>query len=291
MAFDRLSTSSAELLQAAANTSAYFPASSKLPWKPLIVATSPADTVSRLPPSPAARFMDGASADAACSAFSPARAKFSVAVAASFIPKVELAAASFMALFRSSASSSVLPIVLLVSCMVLSTSAKLLAPAAPTATSGSVTWVVRSVPTAVILPPTSSNFLPTASILFKVSFASAASRMRFFSSCSVSTISLCRASYLSFPRSPDSSCCFACSWAVFKASSFSLVAPIFSFKTVCFCESSSVLVGSSFSSLLISFSCDWVLFMVELTPFNALSRPVVSPPISTVIPFILLPAI
>ena len=134
--------------------------------------------------------MEGARAAAACSAFRPARAKFKVAVAASFIPKVELAAASFMALFSISACSSVLPIVLLVSCMVLSTSAKLLAPATPIAVSGRVTWVVSPLPTEVILLPTSSNFFPTASILFKVSFASAASRMRFFSSCSVSMISL-----------------------------------------------------------------------------------------------------
>ena len=85
-----------------------------------------------------------------------------------------------------------------------------------------------------------------------------------------------------------SSCCFACSCAVFKASSFSLVEPMASFKSFCFCASSSVFAGSSFNSLLTSFNEDWVDLIVAFTFFRALSRPVVSPPISTVIPLILL---
>ena len=48
------------------------------------------------------------------------------------------------------------------------------------------------------------------------------------------------------------------------------------------------LVGSSFSSLDTSFRPDWVVLMDELTLFSALSSPVVSPPISTVMPLILL---
>ena len=159
---DRLSTSSAELLHAFANTSAYFAASSKDPPKPFIVATSPADTVSRFPPSPAARFIAGASAEAACSAFSPARAKLSVAVAASLMPYVEFAAALFMASSRSCACASVLPMVLFVSCMTLSTSANFFAPTAPAAASGSVTFVVRSCPISDIFPPTVFIFSPTA---------------------------------------------------------------------------------------------------------------------------------
>ena len=44
--------------------------------------------------------------------------------------------------------------------------------------------------------------------------------------CSVSRISLCRASYFSFPRSPASSCFFACLSASLSASSFIVVSSI-----------------------------------------------------------------
>ena len=97
MAVDSESTFSAELLQAAAKTSAYLPVSLNDPWKALMVPTRPPETVSRFPPSPAARFMAGARAAAASFAERPARAKFSVAVAASDMLKVESLAAAFMA--------------------------------------------------------------------------------------------------------------------------------------------------------------------------------------------------
>ena len=97
--------------------------------------------------------MAGASASAACCAFRPARAKFRDALAASVIPKVELAAASFMALLSKSASSALLPMVLLVNCMVLSTSANFCTPTVPAATSGAVTFIDSDFPTSVVFLP------------------------------------------------------------------------------------------------------------------------------------------
>ena len=98
--------------------------------------------------------MAGAMAEAACSASSPALAKLRAAVAASFMPYVEFDAAAFMALLKALASSSVFPMVLFAKVMVLSTSAKLLTAFAPAATSGSVTYVLRVLPTACIFSPT-----------------------------------------------------------------------------------------------------------------------------------------
>lgn len=57
----------------------------------------------------------------------------------------------------------------------------------------------------------------------------------------------------------------------------------------CFCATSTVFDGSSFNNLFTSLRADCVLVIEEFTPRNALSRPVVSPPISTVIPLILFP--
>ena len=167
-----------------------------------------------------------------------------------------------------------------------SKSAVVFTAAAPMPTMGAVTVLVRVDPTEDIFPPTDSSVLPTESILFKVSFALAASLARFFSSCSVATISRWSASYLSLPRSPDSICCFACSCACFRASSFSFVAPILSLRRACFCERSSVCVGSSFRRRSTSFNWLWVSFMVLLTDSRLLLSPVVDPLISTVMPAI-----
>ena len=143
-------------------------------------------------------------------------------------------------------------------------------------------------PAPAIVSPTFSSFFPASSIFERTELVVSASCCRRRSSSSVSMISLCRASYLSCPSVPFSSCCLACSWAVFSASSFSLVAPTASFRSFCFWVTRLVLAGSSFRSLFTSFSEDCVALIVELTPLRALSRPVVSPPISTVIPLILL---
>ena len=140
---------------------------SKLSPKPLIVPTRPAETVSRLPPSPAAKFIAGANAAAACCASRPARAKFKVAPAASFMPNVLFAAAFFIAVLSSSASSDVLPMVLLVRAIVLSTSAKEATAIVPIPTRGAVTYVVSpcpifspTSPIFCILPPTSLSVAP-----------------------------------------------------------------------------------------------------------------------------------
>ena len=173
--------------------------------------------------------------------------------------------------------------------MAESKSAEVLTAAAPrpaTAADAGIT----AFPAFVIELPTFSNFFPASSILERTLLVVSASLCKRCSSCSVSMISLCKASYLSWPSVPFSSCCFACSWAVFRASNFSFVAEMASFSSFCFWVTRFVLAGSSFRSLLTSFSCDWVFFIVELTFFRALSSPVVSPPISTVMPFILPPA-
>ena len=70
--------------------------------------------------------------------------------------------------------------------------------------------------------------------------------------------------------------------------SFCDVSFIAFFRIVCFCLKSSVFVGSSFKSLLTSLSSSCVIFMALFVPFNALCSFVVSPPISIVIPAILL---
>ena len=111
---------------------------------------------------------------------------------------------------------------------------------------------------------------------------------RLSSCCSVSIISLCRASYLSWPRSPDSSCAFACLSACFNACSLVFVSSISVVRSRCFCAINSVFVGSSFKSFSTSFRLRCVLDILLSTPFRALSRPVASPSNSIVIPLILL---
>ena len=76
----------------------------------------------------------------------------------------------------------------------------------------------------------------------------------FSSELSVATISLCKASYLSCPRSPRSNAAFACTLASFKVVSFCSVFSIASESNRCFCDKSSVLDGSSFKSRSTSFN-------------------------------------
>ena len=143
-------------------------------------------------------------------------------------------------------------------------------------------------PAPEMVSPVCCSLPPTSAILLSLLSQDLASFSSRFSSCSVSAISRCRASYLSCPSSPRSSCSFACFCASFKPSSFSFVAFMESFRSFCFWERSVVFFGSSFRSLFTSRSELCVVRIVLLTPFRALSRPVVSPPISTVIPLILL---
>ena len=131
----------------------------------MIVATSPPETVSRSPASPAARFIAGAIASAASAAESPALAKLRAAFAASFIPKVELAAASSIALLSWFASSVVLFMVLFAKVIVLSTSANDATALPPAATIGTVKVVVSFPPTSDIFCPTSFILSPTSVIL------------------------------------------------------------------------------------------------------------------------------
>ena len=132
--------------------------------------------------------------------------------------------------------------------------------------------------------PESSAAFPNCSIVLSVCLAasskSANSRLVF-------SISRFNARYCSSETSPRANC--ACTWlsAFFKISNFSLVSEIASVKSVCFCVSASVFLGSIFKSLFTSLSSTCVLLTSLFTPDNALSSLVVSPPISMVIPFML----
>ena len=185
---------------------------------------------------------------------------------------------------RASRSSPVAPEMADTWLMEESKSAVVFTAAVPIPVMAAVTGIIF-LPAEVILSPTCSSFLPASSIPERADVAFSASCSRRRSSSSVSTISLCRASYLSCPRSPFSNCCFAYIWASLSASSFSFVAWTASFRSRCFCDKSSVFFGSSLRSLVTSFSWLCVLLIVLLTDFSDCSSFVVSPPISTVIPF------
>ena len=138
-----------------------------------------------------------------------------------------------------------------------------------------------------MLLPTSFNFSPVAEIFCNAVADWFACSSNLFNSFSVSIISLCRASYWSLEIVPSFNAFSACSAAVFKVSSFSLVSLTASPSNLCFCAKSSVLAGSSLSSFSTSLSCACVFLISVLTPFNAVWSFVVSPPISMVIPLIL----
>ena len=187
-----------------------------------------------------------------------------------------------------SAWSAVLPMVWLTSCMVLSTSANFATAMPPTATRGTVSFCVRFVPISVTLPPTSLIFSPAACICEpNTDAADADCDSRLFNWFSVSIISRCKASYFSCPIS---------SGVTFSAVSLSVwrrprVSSTAFLSSPCFCVSSSVLDGSSLSSLLTSLRDDCVFLRLESTLFSDCSSFVVSPPISIVIPLILPAAI
>ena len=113
---------------------------------------------------------------------------------------------------------------------------------------------------------------------------------RLCSFCSVAMIWRCSFSYSCRLNSPFLNCSCAFASACLSASSFVLVSVIASLSNRCFCASSSVFLGSSFNSLSTSFNCFCVLLISLLMPPSALDSPVVSPPISTVMP-LMLPAI
>ena len=221
------------------------------------------------------------------SVFQPAIAIKFMASAASDAEYFVLAPISRALSRRASKSFPVAPLTAATLLMEVSKSAAVFTAAVPRPPMTVVTPIIFFPAPAMVLPAF-SNFPPTSLIFARVVLVLAASSCRRCSSCSVSTISLCRASYLSCPSVPFSSCCFACICAAFSVSSLSFVAPIASFKSRCFCDRSSVLLGSSFSSLFTSRRDVCVVRSVDCTPFRALSKPVVSPPISTVIPLILL---
>ena len=155
-----------------------------------------------------------------------------------------------------------------------------------TPVTGSSFW-----PTPETLSPTACSFSPVAPIFCKAVADCSACCSSLRSSCSVSTISLCSPSYCCWEIVPFRIASSACCCAVFKVSSFSLVSETACASSLCFCAISSVFPGSSFNSFSTSLSWLCVFLISELTPFRAVCNFVVSPPISTVIPLILFPAI
>ena len=133
--------------------------------------------------------------------------------------------------------------------------------------------------------PESLEDFPNCSMTVSVCLAASS---KFASSTSVLPSSLFKALYCSSETSPFLNC--SCTWlsAFFRISSFSLVSEIASVKRACFCANISVLVGSIFKSLFTSLSSTCVPFTFLSTLPRALSSFVVSPPISIVIPLILL---
>ena len=160
------------------------------------------------------------------------------------------------------------------------------APSPPTAAVTGISFC----PTPSMAEPTVFNFSPVAAIFCKATADCPACRSRSRRLFSVSMISRWRASYWLWEISPLASASFACSAAVFSVSSFSFVSETAWPSSRCFCAISSVLPGSSFSSFSTSLSCDCVFRISVFTPFSAVWSFVVSPPISTVIPFILFAA-
>lgn len=119
--------------------------------------------------------------------------------------------------------------------------------AVPRPVTAAVTGSIFS-PTEEMASPVVFNFSPVAEIFCKAVAEVFACSSNFFKSCSVSMISLCRASYCSLLISPLARAVLACSAAVFKVSSFSLVSLTASAKSFSFCARSSVFPGSSFRS-------------------------------------------
>ena len=197
-------------------------------------------------------------------------------------------ARSFTIWHISSSSSPVAPVFCATMSRPASTSLKAAMEAAPMATMGAVTCVDRPVPTSDIFPPTSCSLEPVARSVAVIEVSvSRHCRSRFLSSFSVSMISRCHASYCCWVTVPFLSPASIWSCTDFSCVSFSFVSETACCRSFCFCSSSAVFVGSSFRSLLTSFSCDCVDLISLFTPERALERPVVSPPISTVMPFIL----
>ena len=148
------------------------------------------------------------------------------------------------------------------------------------AVTGSIFW-----PAAVALSPIVPNVSPTFASVELLAFAWAS---RLLSSASVAITSRLIARYCSSDASPFLNCCSTWASAVFKTSNFSFVSPTAFVSNCCFCAKSSVFLGSNFKPFSTSFNSLLVLLRSLFTPFNAVCSFVVSPPISIVIPLMLL---
>ena len=220
--------------EAAARISAKCPESLALRPKAVRASVTISEVVAKSSPDAAARFMMPSIPSSISPVFQPAMAMYSKAAPASEAENLVMPPISRAFSRRASNSSPVAPEIACTLLICASKSAVVFTAAAPTATIGVVTEAVSVLPTPDILFPTFSRAFPALSKLVSAWFALAASLASFSSSSSVAMISLCRASYLSLPRSPLSIWVLDCSWAVLSASSLSLVAAMESFKSDCF---------------------------------------------------------
>ena len=244
------------------------------------------EVVARFSPDAAAASMIPAMPSTMSWVFQPASAMYSIACPASVAEKLVLEPISSALSRSASNSSAVAPEMDFTVDIWLSNSAVVFTAAAPTPAMAADTTVIF-LPTPAMESPTFSILPPTSSIFARVVLVLAACASSDLSVCSVSWISRWSASYCCWVISPFWSCSLACPAASFSVSSFSFVWAMASFRSFCFWVTSSVLDGSSFSSFSTSFSCVWVFLISLLTPDSADDSFVVSPPISTVIPWIL----
>ena len=274
------------LEEAAARISAKCPESAADKPNAVRASVTISEVVARSSPEAAARFMIPSMPFSMSPVFHPAMAMYSIAEAASDAENFVFAPIS-RAFARSwSKSSPVAPEMAETLLISESKSAAVFTAAVPRPVTAAVTGR-NFLPTFSTEDPMFWSFSPASSILASVALVVAAWPCKDRRFCSVSTISRWRASYCCWVISPLASCSLACCAAVFRVASFSLVASMASLSIFCFWTTSSVLEGSSFRSLLTSFSPDCVPLIDLFTLSSALESFVVSPPISTVMPWIL----
>ena len=175
--------------------------------------------------------------------------------------------------------------------MLVSKSVAATTDAVPAPTMAPVTGI-RALPAPLILSPIPLIFSPTSLTFCPASCISCAtappnSWAAFLAASKDSFASISsrlKASILLWSMTPSLNCCLTSFSAAFRLSSLVLLSSTAPANSRCFWASNLTLLGSSFSSFSTSFSSFWVFFICLLTPLSALLKPVVSPPICTVMP-------
>ena len=181
---------------AAARMSEKCPASDAFSPKAVSASVTMSDATARSSPDAAARLIMPSIPSIISPLFQPAIAIYSKAEAASEAENFVLAPISRALSRRVCNSSPVAPEMAETRLMPSSNSAVVLTAAAPTPAMASVTGIIF-LPAPAMESPTFCILPPMASIFARAVLVLAASRCNRCSSCSVSTISRCKASYLS----------------------------------------------------------------------------------------------